>query len=72
MRAAIATDVPWFPVEQHTTPRRLSSALSPATAFAAPRSLKAPEGCKVSSFSQSGASSDPNADRITGVSTATP
>ena len=71
-RAAKARARPWLPVEQQTTPA--VSGASAATAFAAPRSLNAPTGCMLSSFS----STSPPATRArcgegrSGVRTAIP
>ena len=55
-RAAYATPRPWFPVETATTPRFRWSSFSRKIALVAPRSLKAPVGCMVSSLHQISAS----------------
>ncbi len=49
--ACRATAWAWLPADMAMTPRRRSSALSNASRFAAPRSLKAPVACRLSSLS---------------------
>jgi hypothetical protein len=72
-RAAYATPCPALPALMVQTPLLRSSAGSNATAFAAPRSLKALIGCRFSSLSQiSGAPATPCSSRISGVRVMTP
>ena len=44
MRAPKAIDSPWFPVDEATTPRSRSSAVSRETRLMPPRTLNAPVG----------------------------
>jgi hypothetical protein len=47
-----ATAWAWLPADMAMTPAARSRAVSSAMRFAAPRSLKAPVACRLSSFSQ--------------------
>src|SRR5699024_2882039 len=68
--AAQARARPWLPAECVPTPARRCSVSSIATALLAPRSLKAPVGCKVSGLSRNGGFSTGPA--VKGVRTTSP
>src|SRR5262245_66516672 len=71
-RAAYATPCPALPALIVQTPRRRSASDSKATALAAPLSLYALIGCRLSSLSRTSGSPGPRSNRISGVRTMVP